>query len=488
MRESLSITGRTLATTMAMLLILGSFGVAHAAPDEGEKKSWSLDELLVSARATSPIMAVARAKLANYMALFDRAYYSWTPRLSIDAVLAPLPERRELRECVSLSATDPLNNLSEVLPCPGQNLETDERITADTEIGILVQSSLKLTFPIYTFGKVKYGLEAARAGLEVGRSGLDYARGELDYLVKKAYYGAQMAETALGVLKEGRKKLVKAKSKVESELEKETGRFTSNDLRKLIIDEAELESGYLETEALNGQAWAAIRIAAAARPGTRLELDSLKLEPVHIETRSTEEYIELAQDARPDLRVARAAVQARRAQVQMAVAEFFPNIALVGGFRYSKGTTADDPVDPFASDSYNYLGWGVVLGAEWDLDYSVLISAHRQAQAKLAEQKAQFDLLMQKVRLEVTAEVTEMVRRRKELTSRRLAMKAGKAWLVSNSLNFGLGLTKIDDLLKSLVGYSKARLTYYRIIYEYNLTVARLSQSVGSELAVPAPK
>ena len=91
-------------------------------------------------------------------------------------------------------------------------IETDERITAGTDIGILVRSSVRLTFPIYTFGKVKYGQQAARAGVEVGRSGIDHARGELDYLVKKAYYGAQMAETALGILKDGRKKLRKAKA------------------------------------------------------------------------------------------------------------------------------------------------------------------------------------------------------------------------------------------------------------------------------------
>lgn len=475
-----------LRIAFAVLCFLWASG-GIASPDTPENERWTLDKLLVTARANSPVMEMARAKLANYLALFDRAYYSWTPTLKVDALLAPLPERRELRECVSLSATDPLNNLSEVIPCPGQELETDERITAGTDIGILVRSSVRLTFPIYTFGKVRYGQQAARAGVEVGRSGIDHARGELDYLVKKAYYGAQMAETALGILKDGRKKLRKAKADVEKELAEETGRFTSNDLRKLLIDEAELEAGFLETDALSAQAWAALRIATGKKHDATIRLDNTRLKPVYIENRTTEEYIELALDARPDLRIARAAVQARQAQVDMAVADFFPNIALVGGFRYAKGTTADDPIDPFANDSYNYLGWGVVLGADWNLDYSVLISKHRQAQAKLAEQRAQFDMLVQKVRLDVTGEVSDVVRRSREMDARKRAMKAGKGWLISNTMNFGLGLTSIDDLLKSLVAFSKARLTYFRIIYEYNLAVARLSQSVGSELAVPAP-
>jgi len=65
-------------------------------------------------------------------------------------------------------------------------------------------------------------------------------------------------------------------------------------------------------------------------------------------------------------------------------------------------------------------------------------------------------------------------------------MKAGKGWLVSNTLNFGLGLATTDDLLDSLIAYSTARLKHFRTIYEYNLAVAKLSQTVGLELAVPA--
>jgi len=180
-------------------------------------------------------------------------------------------------------------------------------------------------------------------------------------------------------------------------------------------------------------------------------------------------------------------VLARISQVDMAEAAFLPNIALVGAFGLARGTTADDPQDPFASDGYNFLNWGVVIGLDWRIDFASLTSALGRAQAKLDRQQAEHDALAQQVRLEVLEQVGTMERRARELDVRRLAMKAGKGWLVSNTLNFGLGLVTTDELLKSLVAYSKARLTYFRTIYEYNLAVARLSQLVGSELAVPAP-
>ena len=487
MPECETVTMRRIQRKFWVLICLFITSTALAQEPVGPK--FSLADLLVKARDGNPVMAIARAQLTDYLAQFDRAYYAWTPRLRVDTLLAPLPERRELKRCVSLDGVAPgSGNLAEVFPCPGQDIQVDERITADTEIGILVGAKARLTFPIYTFGKVEYAQEAARAGVEIGRTGLDLARSNLDYLVKKAYYGAQFAMSALDILNDGRNRMKKVRKDIERELEKESGRFTSNDLRQLIVDEADLMSRLLEVESLNAKAWAGLRIAAHVDVGAPMSLDSLKLKAVHVEDRERAEYIELAVAARPDLKIARAAVRAREGQVKMALTDFFPNIALVGLFNFAKGTTADDPADPFANDNYNFLGWGVVLGAEWNIDYSVLVSAHKRARARLAKQRAQYDALFQKVRLDVIGEVEEMKRRQKEMVIRRKAMKAAKGWLVSNTLNFGLGLTKTNELLKSLVAYSRARLETFRAIYEFNLAVARLSQSVGSDLAVPPPE
>lgn len=467
--------------------LVGLVLLGHARADDAPR--FSLDDLLRRAEASNPAMDIARATLRDYQALFDRAYYAWTPSLRVESLLAPLPERRELRRCVvgSYFDADSGASLPEVGACPGQNVEADERITADTELGILTRTTAKITFPIYTFGRVEHGLEAARAGVDAARAGLDIARGELGLLVKQAYYGAQLADRALAILRDGRKRLSKTKADIEAELEKESGRFTSNDLRKLLVEEADIVSSVLETEALSDVAWAGLRIAAGVAPGGPIALDTMELSPVHVESRTVEAYVELALESRPELRAARAALRAQRGQVEMAESEFLPNIALVGAFGYALGTTADDPDDPFYSDNYNFLNWGVVIGATWRIDFAALSSALSRAQARASKQAAQAEALAQRVRLEVVEQVGDMNRRAQELEVRHTAMKAAKGWLVSNSLNFGLGLVTTDQLIKSLIAYSRAQLNYDRTIYELNLAVARLSRTVGTELAVPSP-
>lgn len=441
-----------------------------------------LPELLRRTRADNPAVRIAEADLKKYQALFERARFAWAPTFRFDGVLVPLPERRLLRQCV-----DPSSPLGEVRPCPGQNVEDDLRITADTEVGILVRFDTRVTFPIYTFGKVDAAQRAAAAGLDVGAAGVDVARSKLDVLVKQAYFGTQYGESAMKIVRDGLKRMDSAERDIQKELDKESGRFTSNDLRKLVVERAELQSALLQAEARTRFAWESLRIAGGFQRLDDFELDTLKLKPVYIEARSVEEYVELAQKARADLRYVDAGIAARRAQVDMAEANYYPDIAIAGLFGFAYGSTADDNPDPFANDNFNYLTYGAVLGARLNLDVFKVRAAVGQAEAALLKARAQRETLLIQVRLQIVEQVEELLRRQKEVKIRKTAMKAGKGWLTSNALNFGMGLVTTDGLIQSLTAASTSKVKYYEAIYEYNVAVARLSETVGVELVVPEP-
>lgn len=463
--------------SLATVLVCAALG-AHAQ----EPAAIDLPELLRRARSENPAVRIAEADLKKYQALFERARFSWAPTIKVDGLLIPLPERRLLRQCV-----DPTSPVGEVIPCPGQNVQDDLRLDAQTEIGILVRVDTRFTFPIYTFGKVDAAQRAAAAGLKVGAAGVDVARGKLDVLVKQAYYGAQYGESALKILRDGAKRMAKAKRNIQKELDKESGKFTSNDLRKLKVEEAELNAGILQAEARTRYAWESIRIAGGFPSRNAFTLDTLKLKPVYIEPRDVEQYVELAMKARPDLRYASAGITARRAQVDMARANYWPDIGLAGVFGFAYGSTADDNPDPFANDNFNYLTYGAVLAARLNLDVFKVRASVGTAEAALIKAQAQVKALKMQIRLNIVEEVQTLERRGKEVKLRKTAMKAGKGWMTSNFLNFGLGLVTTNELISSLTAYSKTRLAYYEAIYEYNLAVARLSQTVGVELAVPRP-
>ena len=300
-----------------------------------KKSGYSLDQLISQAQFNNPAVGVARSKLQDYQALLDRAYLAWLPTIKLEAFVAPLPERKQLRECVDLSITN-TQGLNEVFPCPGQDLQADERITIDTDIGLLARGSAKITLPIYTFGKMRHAQRAARSGVMAGELGIDYTREEIAFLVRQAYYGAQMTKSSLRIIEDALRRFDSAKEDIEKSLKAEDGKFTTNDLRKLIVQQAEIEARHLEVISLDEQAIEALRISANLPVSADLELDTYTLNPVNIEQRSDEEFLELAMGVRLDLQMSRSAVSARRAQVDMAKADFYPNIALVGAIEYAK--------------------------------------------------------------------------------------------------------------------------------------------------------
>ena len=132
---------------LGSLTVLMSLSPVIATAFPARKKSgYSLDQLISQAQFNNPAVGVARSKLQDYQALLDRAYLAWLPTIKLEAFVAPLPERKQLRECVDLSITN-TQGLNEVFPCPGQDLQADERITIDTDIGLLARGSAKSPCP-----------------------------------------------------------------------------------------------------------------------------------------------------------------------------------------------------------------------------------------------------------------------------------------------------------------------------------------------------
>jgi outer membrane protein TolC len=245
------------------------------------------------------------------------------------------------------------------------------------------------------------------------------------------------------------------------------------------VQEADIESKYLELKQLESRAHAGLRLAAGLPADAAFALSDDDLPDVDMTENTLEGWLNVAAERRADVRLAEAGLRARQGQVDLATAEFFPDVALVAAFGYAKGTTAQDNPDPFANDQYNFLSWGFVVGAEWKLDFAARIGKLREAEAHLAKVRAQRDALRQKIQLEVSEELSIVHRYVGEVAARKQAMKASKAWMTSNAMNFGMGLATTDELLTSLVSSSTSRLNYLRALYELNLAVARLENAVG---------
>ena len=71
---------------------------------------------------------------------------------------------------------------------------------------------------------------------------------------------------------------------------------------------------------------------------------------------------------------------------------------------------------------------------------------------------------------------------RDKIEANKEAYKAARAWSVFAMNGFELGTVTARELIDGLSAFVKARFTLLELNYEYNVAVARLSQTAGREL------
>jgi outer membrane protein TolC len=370
-----------------------------------------------------------------------------------------------------------------VVVCPNQKIADDQRLDQLDGMGVLGRVTLTITQPLYTFGKITHGKAAARAGVEAYEAGLERAAQSADLLAVETFYGLQLGAQVKKVLRKATRKFNTFKKRVEKSLKVEGGQYTSNDLRRLVIQEAELKARSFEVDALIRQAEQGVRLSCEVDAEKKIKLESSRLKALDHPLETQEALWEHARAHRLDLKMAQAQVLARQALLSKATADMLPDLGLVGALTYSKGTSAEDNPDPFANDPFNVFGYGVYLGLNWSLGAAELMSSREEAHAALDKALAQLKGAEQLARLSLIEAHEQAKRRQAELTTRKGAMRAAKKWMNSTFMNLNMGIVKSSQAAQSLSAYLQASVAYDQATYEYNLALTRLWRAAGVDLS-----
>ena len=232
-------------------------------------------------------------------------------------------------------------------PCPNQDIQDDARLSDVDGMGVFVRTSATLTQPLYTFGKIKHGREAAEAGVRAYRSLLQIASRRFDEVAAQAYYGLALTKRAQRVFKKGKRYFKKLRKQIERELKGESGKYTSNDLRKLGIKQSDLGVASAEVDYQRRRAIEGIILSCRLDPvRDQIALKNARLKPLKGELKSRETS---ERTSGQDLSSSSAAAARReRALISLARAKFFPDLALVGTLARERDICEDNP-DPFPS-------------------------------------------------------------------------------------------------------------------------------------------
>jgi outer membrane protein TolC len=245
------------------------------------------------------------------------------------------------------------------------------------------------SLPIYTGGRIRYGIESSRFLAEAAKLDAETDRDAVVMNTVEAYVNLYKAKAAVDLVNEN---LGQARQRVKelSSLEK-NGVLARNDLLKAELQASNTELSLLEVENNWQLANINMNLMLGLPDKTVLQPDSSMINEV-ISLQPLETYVQSAEKNRKELESVGLKTQAAQSGVKATKGELYPSLALTGGY-----VAADIPKVLTITNAVNIgVGFSYNIGSLWKTK-----SKLQGAEARVKQLAATRELLSDQVRLEV---------------------------------------------------------------------------------------
>jgi len=307
---------------------------------------------------------------------------------------------------------------------------------------------LNISQPLYTGGKIKYGIQSAELLEKATRLDGENQQEEVIQNTIETFANLFKANTAVVLVKEN---LEQNKQRVKdlSNLEK-NGLLARNDLLKAQLQESNVELNLLDAENNLQIANLNMNILLGLADATQLKLDTTGIARGS-EDKTLDEYIQLSLTGRKDKEALKYRLDAANIAVKSANADKLPNISLTGGY-----IAADIPHVIAITNAIN-IGVGVSynIASLWKTKSKV-----QQAQARVKQLELNQSILDDNLRLQVSKNYMSLASFRKKIeVNQKAREQADENYrIVKNKFDNQLATT--TDLLEADVAKLQANLNY----------------------------
>jgi outer membrane protein len=468
-------------TMKAKLYSVLSLALGLCLPAAAGAKSYRLDEILDLARKGNPGLAAGEQATAGIEAQLLEAKRNYMPTGELNSLFAQAP---------SIHCQDGKDK-----PSTEQNCVETERIgtngdgflRAITPAGFFTRTELKLVQPIYTFGKLTAGVEAAESGVKASQSRQFGLVADLELNVRKAYWGAKLATEILATLNEASGYLDQAQKKIEEELADGSGDASVTDRLRLRTMRAEIDGRLLEAQRGADLARSGLRALIGPDAPADLDIDTDPLQAVQVPEHPLERYEDHARESRPEVKALDHMVAAKRALAKLESRRQYPDIVLIGTAQYAYASSVDTPQNAYFNDPFHTLSAGIAAGFHMPLDLGVknAHAAKLHAEAKEAEQKRREAL--SGIAFEVEKAHTELMEAGKRAKVMQKGEKSGRQWIAAVAQNIAVGVAEAKDFSDALLAFFQARVRYLQSLYDYNVAAAALTRATGTDVTAANP-
>ncbi len=429
-------------------------------PKYPPEHTYSLQQIIDMAIKNSHKLKAAQFDVELAEARSNMAIGMLLPKIKINSYIAPAPSYD----------TPPKDSLKSFLAYNPDQWDWDT---------YFFKAEANMVIPIYTFGKVMTANQLADLGEKMAKLKEIKTKADVVYLATKSYYTMQFVEDMKKVLEEGLRVALDSREKLTKMLAEKSESVTNLDLYKLDVVIGELKMRLEETRRKQKILLASVRVLIGLPPDAPIYLDATELEKADFAMDNYPTYLQLMFAARPESKMLDVGLKLAEKNVQLSITKMLPDLYILGFARYARTPGAYNPANPYFSDPFNYTSAGAVLGLKWSFDPMVQISKYKLAKYKLLKVAEQRKYARLGLTLELRKAYETLKEKAKSVETNKESLKAGKSWLVAESMNYSIGLSKTKDLIEAIGAYAKTQFYYYSAVYNYNIAVAKLKHIIG---------
>ena len=396
-----------------VIIILGT--LSPALSFERLENVLSLEECVHMAFERNDLLNSARGRVKSAAARKDLAESGYNPKISVNGTYGVYTEEHRLAQATY----------------DGETGSYDDQ---------LLRSDLLISIPLYTGGRVRNEVDAARNLHKREEKLYSRSEEELEFEVSRIYFNTIAQEKIHSFLLASRKTMESHYSRMENRVK--AGRAASVDLTRIGVELASIEQQLLKDT------------LEVKKPGSDLE-----------------KLIVTALEQRPDLEAACHSVKAGEHGIKAAEALNDPQVSLQSSLIYLQNSHGEDDTSGFVGVNIEFPLW----------DGGISTSRIKEAEGERDTAFFQKKDLISRIRLEVESAHTDLVTTYKRVEVTEKAMENAREGLRIEMLKHEMNKGTVTDVLQAQSSLLAAEADYTVALVEHNIAGSRLRLAMGDE-------
>lgn len=337
--------------------------------------------------------------------------------------------------------------------------------SAAGQVGDSFSTSLKLSMPLYTGGKLESTIDQAKINADSAQQGVIKAQEQLRLDAATAYYTVLQSQNLVQVNKETVASLEEHLKTVQAQ--NEAGTVAKADVLRSEVELANAKQNLTKAQNNYDVAVSSLNnIIGAPLAAEHVYKDSLQYAAYDT---SLDDSIAMALAKRPEIIQSQYNIAASKAGVEIAKSGNRPTVSMSG----SQGWSGSD----FPGDNKN---WSVGVAANWNVFDSGLTNAQvKGAQAALDKAEEQDAQTRSSIELEVRQNYSSMQEAKERIDTSQVAVNKAEEDLSIAKVKYGAGAGTNLDVIDAQVALTQAKTNYTQALYDYNVNKAKVIKAVA---------